>query len=93
MENEAQMQELYKDIPFSKFKKDSIKNLLDISKLRSFFRNLKKKSEKNDIKKTNLTDGTFVGGSLYTNHKKISGCYEETQENQFWKCNSVYYKD
>ena len=33
LENEAQMQELYKDIPFSQFKKDSIKNLLDISKL------------------------------------------------------------
>ena len=33
LENETQIQELYKDIPFSKFKKDSIKNLLDISKL------------------------------------------------------------
>jgi hypothetical protein len=33
LENETQMQELYKDIPFSQFKKDSIKNLLDISKL------------------------------------------------------------
>ncbi|MBC8399110.1 MAG: hypothetical protein H8E16_18695, partial [Flavobacteriales bacterium] len=33
LENETQIQELYKDIPFSQFKKDSIKNLLDISKL------------------------------------------------------------
>ena len=33
LENETQIQELYNDIPFSQFKKDSIKNLLDISKL------------------------------------------------------------
>ena len=33
LEKEAQLLELYKDIPFSQFKKDSIKNLLDISKL------------------------------------------------------------
>ena len=33
LEKEAQLLELYKDIPFSQFKKDSIKSLLDISKL------------------------------------------------------------
>ena len=75
---------------FSKFKKENFKGAyFAASKIRSFFRNLKKKSDKNNIKKTNLTDGTFVGGFLYTNHKKLSGCYEETQENQFWKCEGV----
>ncbi|MDG1343222.1 MAG: hypothetical protein P8P43_00210 [Flavobacteriaceae bacterium] len=32
-ENETQFLELYKDIPFSKFKKDSLNNLIDLSKL------------------------------------------------------------
>ena len=32
-ENETQFLELYKDIPFSQFKKDSLNNLLDLSKL------------------------------------------------------------
>jgi hypothetical protein len=32
-ENETQFLELYKDIPFSEFKKDSLNNLIDISKL------------------------------------------------------------
>ena len=75
---------------FSKFKKENFKGAyFAASKIRSFIRNLKKESPKNNIEQTNLTDGTFVGGFLYTNHKKISGCYEETQENQFWKCNGV----
>jgi len=32
-ENETQFLELYKDIPFSEFKKDSLNNLIDLSKL------------------------------------------------------------
>ena len=31
--NETQFLELYKDIPFSEFKKDSLNNLIDLSKL------------------------------------------------------------
>ena len=75
---------------FKKFKKENFKGTyLVVSKIRSSLRNLKNKSKNKKFEKNNLTDGTFVGGFLYENHKKLTGCYEETQQNTFWKCDGV----
>ena len=75
---------------FKKFKKEYFKSTyLVVSKLRFFLRDIKKKSQNQKFDENNLTNGTSVGGFLYENHKKLTGCYEKNQQNTFWKCDGV----
>ncbi len=74
---------------FSKFKKENLKGLYLISsKIRSFFRKLNKKEEK-DKNEYRPVDGNPTGGYIYTDHETLTGCDNENKRTEWWSCGDI----
>ena len=75
---------------FSKFKKDNFKGIYLISsKVRSFFRKLKSKNQKDNKNEYRPVEGNPTGGYIYTDHKILTGCNKDKKKNEWWECGDV----
>ena len=76
-----------KNTGFKKFKKENFKGIYLISsKVRSFFRKIDLKKNKNEYRPV---DGNPTGAYIYTNHDILTGCNNENKENNGWYCGGV----